>query len=106
MFEQAFVYVMRSGKYYKIGWAVDPEKRMKEMQVGNPKKIRIIGRFPVSTHKKARKLEAAIHQKFKHQHHRGEWYRLKEKDLEFFEPGTNLDSSEFIMEMERKKNEV
>lgn len=65
------VYFISDGGYaIKIGVGSDPEDRLSKLQVGNAKKLKIIGMVRGSF-----ELEAAIHRHFDANHVRGEWFR-------------------------------
>lgn len=54
----------------KIGVAVDPMKRLLELQTGNAEKLRLLGAVPGS-----RKLEAKLHRHFRLLRLEGEWFQ-------------------------------
>lgn len=73
----AFVYFIRSGKLgnpIKIGYAVDVDKRINELQIGNPQKLHIIAAIPVDSKRQAQNIEKWMHHRFKRKHIRGEWF--------------------------------
>jgi hypothetical protein len=63
---------------FKIGMATDVERRLDEMQVGNPRKLRIRASIKLEDQKQAQTMERCLHhlaeKKFKRV--RGEWFRL------------------------------
>lgn len=54
----------------KIGVSMSVKGRMRDLQVANPKPLRLIGKMPGSS-----RDERKIHRQFKHLHIRGEWFR-------------------------------
>ena len=53
----------------KIGWSVDPERRLQGLQVSFPYELKILGVIPG-----IKALEKEIHGKFRREHLRGEWF--------------------------------
>lgn len=58
-------------KFVKIGVAVDPQRRLFELQTGNPHTLEIKATTNGGYH-----LESALHRAFKDEWHKGEWYVL------------------------------
>ena len=82
-FEKSLKYLyiikMDRHRYYKIGIADNVKKRLATLQTGNPEKLTVLYKkeFAYCT-----KLEKHIHNKYKNNRKTGEWFTLKEKDLE------------------------
>jgi Meiotically Up-regulated Gene 113 (MUG113) protein len=55
--------------FIKIGWARNAKVRMAELQIGNPRKLTLIGCF-----KSRHRWEARIHRHFSKNRIRGEWF--------------------------------
>lgn len=74
---EGFIYVMECASYYKIGYsAYNPRKRQRDIQIGNPLPVTLIGVIEGSlTH------EAEWHQFFRDKRVRGEWFALTEEDI-------------------------
>jgi hypothetical protein len=70
------VYVIKIGPLYKIGLSVDPQKRIKAMQL--PQKPDVVRLYQVS---KARELEAVLHKRFAPHREWGEWFVISESAL-------------------------
>lgn len=68
-----FVYFIRAGRTatIKIGWALDPDKRLDAMQTGCPHKLLLIGFIPGG-----RAIEQEWHREWKHLRINREWFRL------------------------------
>lgn len=68
--------------YYKIGFTKNSaEKRIKGLQTGNSGDLDIIYEFKTN-HK--RKLETALHNRFKHMHYNREFYMLDDAEVSNF----------------------
>lgn len=68
---KGYVYFIQAGEGpVKIGWALDPKKRLAELQTGCPSELRLIGTWPGD-----RELEKSAHQHFAEHRLRGEWFR-------------------------------
>ncbi len=74
-----YVYVVKCGKYYKIGKTLEPFKRIRALQTTNPEDIEIIFVNRVYDYDT---VEKGLHWNMKSKHHRGEWYALDESDYE------------------------
>jgi len=76
-----FVYLMKSGKYYKIGRSVCAEKRAYEIGLQLPEKLKLIHRIktddPVG-------IESYWHQRFADKRMNGEWFDLTRQDVTTF----------------------
>jgi len=70
------IYFIQSGRKgaIKIGYTSNLERRLAELQIGNPSILHVIAALPVGSEKKAINLESSFHKLFKSQHVRGEWY--------------------------------
>lgn len=68
-----YVYLIEANRLYKIGRTKDINKRMKQLQTGNPHAIILIKLYETEN---SIKLEAYIHQTLKDQNIRNEWFRL------------------------------
>lgn len=71
--EEGFVYFIRAGKTasIKIGWAVNPYKRLDQLQTGSPHTLHLVGYYPAS-----RKGESEWHGDWRALRVRGEWFTL------------------------------
>lgn len=86
------VYLLRSNENYKIGIAKDVNKRIKQLQTGNPYKIELIGSYE-SMH--ASKIETTLHNQYSHEREMGEWFTLSLRE-----------EINFINECERIENNI
>lgn len=64
------VYFIASGPFVKIGWAIEPARRLLELATGNPVELVLLGSTPGT-----RKLERALHLAFATSRVQGEWFR-------------------------------
>jgi hypothetical protein len=64
------LYVIGEPEYVKIGWAVSPQKRMAELQMGNARRLEILVTVPLYVCP-----EKAAHNRFAHLRAGGEWFR-------------------------------
>lgn len=75
-----------TGGPVKIGFAYDPNERLKQIQCGSPDPVRIIRIIPGS-----RKTEANIHQRLKASRKRGEWFDDTEEVRAFIQSVAQYD---------------
>lgn len=74
-----YVYIIECQGFYKIGRAIDPEKRVKSLiRTIMPFDFNLY--FKVPCHNSAR-TERFLHHEFRACHVRGEWYRLSDEEL-------------------------
>jgi hypothetical protein len=66
---------MRSRFGHKIGKSSNPEKRLQQLKTANPD-IRLISYGDQIS-------ESELHEKFKYQRLKGEWFKLSTKDVEY-----------------------
>ena len=76
-----FVYLMKSGKYYKIGRSNDAYRRAYEIRLQLPEKLELIHKIktddPIG-------IEEYWHKRFKDKRKNGEWFELTRQDIEIF----------------------
>ena len=65
----------------KIGKARDPDARLRDLQVGSPVKLKMLGKVKCRDDSHARSIEKFAHSLFYKQRKRGEWFRLSEKHI-------------------------
>lgn len=66
------IYFITAGnKHVKIGYSANPEKRLKELQTGNPLKLKLVTTIPGSY-----ETEKALHLYFTRNKREGEWFHL------------------------------
>lgn len=69
-----YVYFIQSGNAVKIGKAIDPERRVAELQTGSPSTLRILAKFICRSSKHALQMESVLHEYCKCWRLRGEWF--------------------------------
>lgn len=69
---QSRVYFIQSGRGgpIKVGVAADPRARLGQLQVGNPKRLRLLGSIPGDA-----SIESAIHRELDGDRVGGEWFK-------------------------------
>jgi hypothetical protein len=76
-----YVYLMKSGRYYKIGRTNAPGRREYDLSIQLPEKITTIHSIktddPIG-------IEAYWHKRFKEKHRNGEWFELSNEDIKAF----------------------
>ena len=76
--ENEVVYFVKAGDFIKIGYTCDVQARMSQIQTSNPNEVDLL--FTVKTDD-ARKLEQDLHNKYRKQNVRGEWFQLTQEQL-------------------------
>jgi len=76
--QKAFVYFISDGEYIKIGKAVDPYKRLAEIQTGNPRRLSVVSMIPCYSSSAAHELEHFLHNSFRSKRAVGEWFDIVE----------------------------
>lgn len=77
-----YIYLIRSGEYFKIGIANDPASRLAQLQTGNPQELEIYSCFSFDD---ASSVERALHQAFKNSRHFLEWFKLSTDEVYRFD---------------------
>ncbi|MBA2621442.1 MAG: GIY-YIG nuclease family protein [Acidobacteria bacterium] len=76
-----FVYLMKSGKHYKIGRSNDADRRAYELKILMPEKLELIHKIktddPIG-------IEEYWHKRFKDKRKNGEWFELTRQEIEIF----------------------
>lgn len=72
------IYIIKSGRYYKIGIAKNVEARLQSIHTSNPNKVKVVYAKEVE---KAREVEAHIHNVYNDFRHKLEWFLLNKKQL-------------------------
>lgn len=69
-----YVYFIRAAHAVKIGKAIDPEKRMAELQIGCPHRMHLVAKIKCKSHLHAFSTESHFHRVCKKWHIHGEWF--------------------------------
>ena len=72
------IYLISDGTFIKIGITSNIRKRIKNLQTGNPNKLKVIFTYYVDN---AEQLEMELHKKFKRKRKAGEWFDLTDDDV-------------------------
>lgn len=64
---------------YKIGFTKDPDKRLKTLQTGNPKKLQIHYKEQINENE-VKYIEKQIHNELKRKQVSGEWFNISLDD--------------------------
>ena len=76
-----FVYLVKSGRYYKIGRSNDAERRAYELRLQMPEKLELIHKIRTDD---SIGIEEYWHKRFKDKRKNGEWFELTRQDVEIF----------------------
>jgi len=71
-----YVYAISDGAFVKIGLAVNPKKRLGDLQVASPSVLKIEATIECSRYSGASKLEKQLHRACRKYHIRGEWFEM------------------------------
>lgn len=74
-----YIYLIKSDadSLYKIGVSKSPQRRLKEVQTGNPSKVTLITIYQSEI---AYKIEKVLQRRYSHLRKEGEWFDLSIKD--------------------------
>lgn len=97
---KGYVYIINQLKtdFYKIGITKNADRRIKQLQTGNPIQLEYKKVFKYSGREKIYRVEKKIHNWLKPYKHQSEWFRLK--NYNYFEGKIN----KFINELNKGKN--
>lgn len=80
---EAFIYLLRIPEkgIYKIGVAKNVERRLKQLQTGNPEPIILVSKFKSE---RAYKIESILHRRYSLNRIEGEWFYLTDSQVDNF----------------------
>ncbi len=107
-YKKCFVYFIRSGRKgsIKIGYAIDPDKRLKELQTGNPYPLTIVATIECDSMMAAQHMESSLHYRFRKQNVRGEWFMGHIKIAKVMDVQFAKQTKEMKEEQEEHDNEL
>ena len=82
------IYFIRQGKFIKIGYSVNPNERIKDLQTGSPVKLHL-----QATMEGCFKTEKGLHKLFEHLKSKGEWFRYTDEMKNFIRVAKQNPSS-------------
>lgn len=82
---KGFVYFIRGGAVIKIGFATNVLNRMRDLQIGSPHALHLLGYMPGSIYEEKR-----LHRLFSAHRSHGEWFRRSPELLAFISENTTL----------------
>ena len=74
--QKHYVYAISDGAFLKIGLAVDPIKRMSDLQVASPSVLKLEAKIECPRYSDAAKLEKQLHRACRKHRIRGEWFQM------------------------------
>lgn len=77
---EGWIYILAGGGFYKIGRTEDPNRRLAQISPKLPFEVEVAHIFYSED---VIQEEADLHERFKHQHTNGEWFKLSEDDLKW-----------------------
>ncbi|MCU7490075.1 MAG: GIY-YIG nuclease family protein [Ignavibacteria bacterium] len=80
-YNYGFIYMMKSGKYYKVGLSCDVERRKKEIGLKLPEEPKLIHKIETDD---TFGIEKYWHRRFVEKRKNGEWFLLSKEDVKAF----------------------
>ena len=78
--KEGYIYVIKSGKYHKIGRTLNFKHRIKKYITENPNKVKIILCKKVNDYIG---VENRLHSELKNKNYNREWFKLENEDINF-----------------------
>lgn len=93
-----YVYLLQCGDLYKIGFSLQPRKRLKQFRTGSPHPILLIHSLRTSCY---RQIERQLHHHFRGKRESGEWFKLDPEDVSYIK---SLNKSGFTPEEQARRD--
>ncbi len=74
--QKHYVYAISDGAFVKIGLAVDPVKRLNDLQTASPSRLKLEAKIECPRYSDAARLEKQVHRACKKHYVRGEWFQM------------------------------
>lgn len=84
---RGFVYLLKSGRYHKIGHSNDPSRRAYELRLQLPEQLKMLHRIETDD---PEGIEAYWHRRFADKRANGEWFALSPADIAAFKARTSM----------------
>lgn len=99
---KGYVYLIKEvdADFYKIGYTTKkPEIRLKELQTGNPRLLKLVASYHTENYKH---LERLLHETYKKNHYSGEWFimSLEVEDQFLIECNAKNNTALFLREQQ------
>ena len=78
--KETYIYIMEANDTFKVGIGKCPSKRLKQLQTGNPYRLKLLKSFEIDTLRRARLIEKLIHRKLELKL-KGEWFQMEKQSL-------------------------
>jgi hypothetical protein len=75
---QGYIYIIKTGAYYKIGWSARLQSRLAVYPIYNPYPVEVIAKAEFAD---CRVVERQLHRSFKQSRISGEWFELDTAQL-------------------------
>lgn len=85
-----YLYLLKCGGFYKIGFSATPRKRLRQLRTGSPVPIVVVHELKTAFYKN---IEKDLHYKFAAKRGQGEWFRLDDADVEYIKSLNSLGRS-------------
>ena len=83
---KSYVYAIQDEhRFVKIGKANNVNDRLRDLQVGNPEELRLVGIIECQNESHAIRLEKFLHTEYANYRYRGEWFHASKNLLEEFD---------------------
>jgi len=87
------LYIITDGKYYKIWFSSNIDKRLLQIQTWNSNKIKFVKWYQT---KYAHRIEKELHTIFRNKKIKGEWFDLNLKDIDFIDKYLKKNADTYI----------